>query len=165
MGYVSLTRKEVMVISLILISIIALIGVAGVTIPKKLHEDKIHTHFRVVGDYTFEAISEPDELGYFDVVVTNTKKEVFDYDQVFNDYHAQKIEMMSSMHEISSIPEYQYKYTINFHKKSGFTFRSVHYDPVKNVFVYGFDTPVDVLNDINYPDQVFKSASNFFEIY
>jgi hypothetical protein len=121
---------------------------------------KIHTHYKVVGDFIFEATSEPDNNGNFNVIVTNTKREVFKYEQIFNDYDALIRDARSSLNYFPS--QNTYKYNVSLNKKSGFTFLS---DKSYNNLNPYTNQPFDAFFPVVFSDQLFKSASNFFDIY
>lgn len=136
------------IVSLCII-IILVIGIATIS-NKRL--GNIHHRFVVVGDYSFEALNNPNEYGEIDVLVKNIKGETFDYKQAFNDVDAIKRFTYRNMNTMISPSEYEAEWKISIHVKSG-------------LVLYPYSKNELSIHDAANKAKVFESASNFFDIY
>ncbi|MEI8252454.1 MAG: hypothetical protein WCG25_01565 [bacterium] len=149
--------------------VISLIFVALFSSCKKENVPVAHNRFVVVGNYTFEMISGPDEYQKIKIKIRNTNGEGFDYLEHFNDseafsnYHyAQAIcGVTIPLHEIS-LPSER---TIEILNSSGLIIYPQSKKITDNVKLDNIKDLSDITEDQLKEGMVFEYASNFFGIY
>ncbi|MEI7558006.1 MAG: hypothetical protein WCJ45_04180 [bacterium] len=142
----------IMSLRAVIFILIGILIVLGIKIAHITRPGNVHNHFVVVGDYTFEALGNPNEYGEIDVLVKNIKGECFDYKQAFNDVDAIKRFTYRDMNTMISPSEYEAEWKISIHVKSG-------------LVLYPYSKNELSIHDAANKAKVFESASNFFDIY
>ncbi|MEI6426439.1 MAG: hypothetical protein WCO66_03740 [Candidatus Absconditabacteria bacterium] len=127
-------------------------------------EQIVHNRFVVLGDYTFEVLSGPNEDGDMKVKIVNRKDSLFSYLEHYNDLYAIKRTAYEGLCSTDIAFEFAEK-TISLHKNSGLSIypksrkmkRGIDF---KITDVMAFDAPIEPSKG-----NVFESATNFFNIY
>jgi hypothetical protein len=118
-------------------------------------EQIVHNRFVVLGDYTFEVLSGPNEDGDMKVKIVNRKDSLFSY-----------LERTAYEGLCSTDIAFEFaEKTISLHKNSGLSIypksrkmkRGIDF---KITDVMAFDAPIEPSKG-----NVFESATNFFNIY
>lgn len=153
-------------------SILIIAVIAAITLSfSSCKKDQIaHNTFQTVGDYSFEMLSAPNEYGDIDIYVKNIKGIGFDYYEEFNDPDRLNRYCKSKMYSpvfmplmADSKPKLPTERTITIHRTSGLVILTSPKEDNPDTKQLAKIVPSSLWPDDK--NTIFKSASNFFNIY